>query len=113
MRVRTGTMEFMAIEVFLRISHTCRHNLESFFSCSYLAVQCAQDGWSKKWLKKSLLAKWHTDGYQEITNVKLEIWLILEEFPPDLDWIKPLCLFPTRKGDIFTGTLKNLKFCID
>ncbi|KMP04337.1 hypothetical protein CIRG_04028 [Coccidioides immitis RMSCC 2394] len=43
-RYRTGTMEFMAIEVLLNIDHTYRHDLESFF---YVLIwQCALRGWA-------------------------------------------------------------------
>ncbi|EDN07437.1 predicted protein [Histoplasma mississippiense (nom. inval.)] len=42
---RTGTMEFMAIEVLLNIDHTYRHDLESFF---YVLIwQCVRRGWEK------------------------------------------------------------------
>jgi len=47
-RCRTGTMEFMAIEVLLGISHTYRHDLESFFYV--LLWQCGRRGW--KFLRK-------------------------------------------------------------
>ena len=41
-RCHTGTMEFMAIEVLFGISHTYRHDLESFF---YVLIwQCARRG---------------------------------------------------------------------
>ena len=39
----TGTMEFMAIEVLLGISHAYHHDLESFF---YVLIwQCARRSW--------------------------------------------------------------------
>ncbi|SLM34979.1 serine threonine-protein kinase sgk2, partial [Lasallia pustulata] len=43
-RHRTGTMEFMAIEVLLGISHTYRHDIEAFF---YVLIWlCARRGWA-------------------------------------------------------------------
>jgi serine/threonine protein kinase len=67
-RHRTGTMEFMAIEVLLGYSHTYRHDLESFF---YVLIwQCARRGWGKEWPKDSLLTKWYTGSYREIANAK-------------------------------------------
>ncbi|TPX24430.1 hypothetical protein DIZ76_013777 [Coccidioides immitis] len=116
-RYRTGTMEFMAIEVLLNIDHTYRHDLESFF---YVLIwQCALRGWGKEWPKRSLLTNWYTNSYRGIATAKLGVVgangfeLILEEFPPKFDSIKPLCrelrgiLFPVRESDIFTGTPKD------
>jgi serine/threonine protein kinase len=113
-RCRTGTMEFMAIEVLLNKDHTYRHDLESFF---YVLIwQCARRGWGEEWPKKSLLKKWYTGDYRDIATLKLGVIsangfeLILEEFPPEFDCIKPLCrelrgiLFPFHKGGILTGT---------
>ena len=117
-RCRTGTMEFMAIEVLLNVDHTYRHDLESFF---YVLIwQCARRGWSEAWPKKSLLAKWYTDSYREIASAKRgNMYVdgfedILEEFPPRFDCVKPLCrelrgiLFPYREG-LFVGTPKDPK----
>jgi len=115
-RCRTGTMEFMAIEVLLNVDHTYRHDLESFF---YVLIwQCARRGWGEEWPKKSLLTKWYTDSYREIASAKRgNMYVdgfedILEEFPPHFDCVKPLCrelrgiLFPYREG-LFVGTPKD------
>jgi len=117
-RHRTGTMEFMAIEVLLGYSHTYRHDLESFF---YVLIwQCARRGWGEEWPKDSLLTKWYTGSYREIANAKfgnmsksetagLAFENILDEFPPLFDCVKPLCrtirdiLFPYGNG-LFIGT---------
>ncbi|KAH8746090.1 serine/threonine-protein kinase Sgk2 [Diaporthe sp. PMI_573] len=120
-RHRTGTMEFMAIEVLLGISHTYRHDLEAFF---YVLVWlCARRGWalagtSKRPATKTILSHWYTGTYKDIARNKLGdmdegkgkgLDLILEEFPPAFDCVKPLCrtirkvLFPYRNG-LFTGT---------
>lgn len=120
-RCRTGTMEFMAIEVLLGRSHTYRHDLESFF---YVLIwQCAHRGW--EFLKKprgrstSKLRAWYTGNYEEIANAKLGhmskaedkgFGFILREFPSEFDCVKPLCrelrriLFPIHKDELFTGT---------
>ncbi|KAH8753314.1 FunK1 protein kinase [Diaporthe sp. PMI_573] len=123
-RCRTGTMEFMAIEVLLGISHTYRHDLESFF---YVLIwQCVRRGW--EFLNKpvdhsnSKLRAWYTGNYEDIANAKLGHMIkaenkgfgfILREFPPEFDCVKPLCrelrgiLFPMHNGDLFTGTPKD------
>ncbi|KJZ69638.1 hypothetical protein HIM_10977 [Hirsutella minnesotensis 3608] len=122
-RCRTGTMEFMAIEVLLGISHTYRHDLESFF---YVLIwQCVRRGW--EFLKKpmdhsnSKLRAWYTGNYEDIATVKLShmskaedmgFGFILREFPPEFDCVKPLCrelrgiLFPYKDG-LFVGTPKD------
>lgn len=122
-RHRTGTMEFMAIEVLLEISHTYRHDLESFF---YVLIwQCARRGWDLLWKSReqpaSRLRGWYTGNYEEIANTKLGhmdagkgkgLDLLLREFPPVFDCVKPLCrtirgiLFPYKDGT-FTGTPKD------
>ncbi|EXU95608.1 protein kinase [Metarhizium robertsii] len=121
-RHRTGTMEFMAIEVLLGISHTYRHDLEAFF---YVLIWlCARRGWalvgpSRKLATKSILSHWYTGTYKDIARNKLGdmikaedkgFGLVLKEFPPEFDCVKPLCrelrriLFPIYDGDLFTGT---------
>ena len=117
-RHRTGTMEFMAIEVLLGIAHTYRHDLEAFF---YVLIWlCARRGWnlaskSGRAPKSSMLSRWYTGGYQDIAQSKrgdmdkngLEV--ILREFPAMFNCLKPLCrairdaLFPHKDG-LFTGS---------
>jgi hypothetical protein len=121
-RHRTGTMEFMAIEVLLNTSHTYRHDLESFFYV--LLWLSAQQGWllSGNHVGKptnSKLLKWYSDTYEEIARIKRSdmnttgLEYILKEFPSEFDRVKQLCrelreiLFPGRVGDIFTGTPKD------
>ena len=51
-RHQTGTMEFMAIEVLLRVSHTYRHDLESFFYvllCGCAPVAYGKGSFSACW----------------------------------------------------------------
>ncbi|KAL1978374.1 hypothetical protein VTN31DRAFT_1233 [Thermomyces dupontii] len=116
-RYRTGTMEFMAIEVLLNVDHTYRHDLEPFF---YMLIwQCARRGWGEEWPTKSLLKNWYTGGYSDIATAKRGVVgvngleLGLDESSPDFHFAKPLCgelwgiLFPLRYDDIFTGTPKE------
>ncbi|KJZ69251.1 hypothetical protein HIM_11354 [Hirsutella minnesotensis 3608] len=115
-RCRTGTMEFMAIEVLQGIDHTYRHDLESFL---YVLIwQCARHGWGREWPKDALITKWYTGSYREIAHAKRgDMGVdgfedILEEFPPHFNCVKPLCrelrgiLFPYREG-LFVGTPKE------
>jgi Fungal protein kinase len=123
-RCRIGTMEFMAIEVLLGVSHTYLHDLESFF---YVPIwQCARRGW--EFLNKptdqfkSKLRAWYTGNYEDIANAKLGHMIkaenkgfgfILREFPLEFNCVKPLCselreiLFPMHNGGLFTGTPKD------
>ncbi|RMZ76173.1 hypothetical protein DV736_g6707, partial [Chaetothyriales sp. CBS 134916] len=120
-RCRTGTMEFMAIEVLQGISHTYRHDLELFF---YVLIwQCGRCGWkflhsSKEQPVPSLLTKWYIGTYREIASTKRGHMHvdgfedILVEFPPRFDCVKLLCrelrgvLFPYKEG-LFVGTPKD------
>ncbi|KAG6037944.1 hypothetical protein E4U41_004648 [Claviceps citrina] len=116
---RTGTMEFMAIEVLEGKSHTYRHDLESFFYV--LLWLCARRAWLLPSIPGqgpdvSATSLWYTGTYQAIarnkrydmTGGRLEQLLI--EFPDVFDSVKPLCrtiqgiLFPWMGNDIFTGT---------
>ncbi len=126
-RHRTGTMEFMAIEVLLEISHTYRHDLESFF---YVLVwQCARRGWalagiSKTPVTSTILSHWFTGTYKDIARNKRGdmdkngLEAILREFPQVFDCVKPLCrtirdvLFPYKDG-LFTGTPQDPKILYD
>ncbi|KAL9124715.1 MAG: hypothetical protein Q9217_005981 [Psora testacea] len=121
-RHQTGTMEFMAIEVLRRVSHTYRHDLESFFYV--LLWICARRAWEREYRcrvvdgpKESMLSKWYAGSYKEIARNK-EYTMgvngfkeLLEEFPPVFDRVRPLCkeirgiLFPLLEdGALYTGT---------
>ncbi|KAL7955674.1 serine/threonine-protein kinase Sgk2 [Trichoderma compactum] len=120
-RHRTGTMEFMAIEVLLGISHTYRHDLEAFFYV--LLWLCARRGWALSEAphlqpRQTRLTLWYTGSYQAIARVKsgdmLEFGLefILNEFPEEFNCVKPLCkrirnILFSHKGSYFTGTPKD------
>ncbi|KAK2591533.1 hypothetical protein QQS21_010783 [Conoideocrella luteorostrata] len=105
-RHRTGTMQFMAIEVLRGVDdHTYRHDLESFF---YVVLwMCARCAWDEgKDLCKdgetapeeSMLRKWEIGSFKDIADAKeghmtvngLE--RIMNEFPESFDMAKPLCL---------------------
>lgn len=125
-RCRTGTMEFMAIEVLRGESHTYRHDLESFY---YVLIwQCGYHGWdfsqsqSKSRQKDNQLHNWYKGSYNEIAVTKTGMAdpntldkLLREVFPPEFRLIKPLCkrlrdiLFPidTSTHGFFTGTFKD------
>lgn len=96
---RTGTIEFMAIEVLMRAEiHTYRHDLEAFF---YVLIWlCARQGWdfsNKKRPKNSLLVRWYTGKFDDIVQTKLGNMtdkgfpLIMKEFPPEFNGVKSLC----------------------
>ncbi|KAK5999022.1 hypothetical protein PT974_01409 [Cladobotryum mycophilum] len=126
-RHRTGTMEFMAIEVLLGISHTYRHDLEAFF---YVLVWlCARRGWalagtSKRPEAKTILSHWYTGTYEDIARSKRGdmdkngLETILREYPQAFDCVKPLCrtirdvLFPHKDG-LFTGTPQDPNILYD
>ncbi|KAL2371887.1 hypothetical protein RJ035_001594 [Blastomyces gilchristii] len=133
-RHQTGTMEFMAIEVLLNIDHTYRHDLESFF---YVLIwQCAHHGWELKPPQTShqlqeksgfsMLKKWYTGNYEEIATYKrgnMEAGgferILMKEFPPWFDWVKPLCrnirriLFPHGVEGLIVGTPQDPKRLYD
>ncbi|KAK3177211.1 hypothetical protein OEA41_008540 [Lepraria neglecta] len=121
-RHQTGTMEFMAIEVLRLVSHSYRHDLESFFYV--LLWICARRAWEREFKcklkdrpERNILTKWYTGGYDDIADAKAGYMhvdgfdKILEEFPQAFDRVKPLCkkirgiLFPLHKdGELFIGT---------
>jgi hypothetical protein len=120
-RFRTGTMQFMAIEVLNGLSHTYRHDLESFFYV-FLWI-CIRRGWESyspsKIPEDSLLTGWYTGSYREIARAKKSRMLksdfreILDSFPPTLSHLTTTAdeirgiLFPMRDDDLFIGTPAN------
>ncbi|KAL2888559.1 serine/threonine-protein kinase Sgk2 [Ceratocystis lukuohia] len=101
-RHRTGTMQFMAIEVLRKKDHTYRHDLESFFYV--LLWMCGRQAWSNGFAgnrnppKYSRLRKWEIGTCEDIADTKRGHMFvdglqdIMEEFPEALDVVKPLCL---------------------
>ncbi|KAF7951951.1 hypothetical protein EAE96_007248 [Botrytis aclada] len=125
-RHRTGTMQFIAIEVLEGNGHTYRHDLESFF---YVFLwMCVRYGYEDTdrpklnkliRLKTNLLRGWYTGTYTEIANTKHghmdknRFENIVAEFAPKFENLKPLArelryvLFPIRNGAIFIGTFQD------
>lgn len=131
---RTGTMQFMAIEVLQGKGHTYRHDLESFF---YVFIwMCIRyefedigeiSGSLRSTTKKirtrsistSRLQKWYTGSYTDIARIKTGdmhqngFEHIIAEFAPQFENQKQLArdlrsaLFPTREGERFTGTFRD------
>ena len=121
-RHKTGTMQFMAIEVLRGIDHTYRHDLESFFYV--LLWICARRVWERGFRCKrkdrprdSALKGWYRGTFKEIAKIKYYDMSVdgfkelLEEFPSSLDCVKPLCIkirgmfFPILKdGSMDIGT---------
>ncbi|KAI9799669.1 MAG: hypothetical protein M1825_004404 [Sarcosagium campestre] len=125
-RYRTGTMQFMAIEVLEGKGHTYRHDLESFFYVFlWMCIRYGYEGVARQKLEKllrpktNLLRGWYTGMYTEVANTKLghmgknRFEKVIAKFAPKFENLKQLArelrstLFPLRDEDIFTGTLHD------
>ncbi|KAH9204398.1 hypothetical protein DL95DRAFT_529276 [Leptodontidium sp. 2 PMI_412] len=125
-RHRTGTMQFMAIEVLEGKGHTYRHDLESFFYVFiWMCIRYGYEGTRRQKPSKvvrpktNILRGWYTGIYTEIARNKVgdmgknRFENIIVEFAPKFENLKPLArelrstLFPIRDGDIFTGTFHD------
>ncbi|KAJ2996584.1 hypothetical protein NUW58_g927 [Xylaria curta] len=116
-RHRTGTMQFMAVEVLRTADHTYRHDLESFFYV--LLWMCARQSWSNGFAgeerppKESLLRRWEIGSIKYIAAAKEgdmtvnRLEDIMGEFPGTLDTVKPLCL---EIRSIMFGDTARLRF---
>lgn len=114
-RHRTGTREFMAIEVLEGKAHTYRHDLESFFYV-FLWVIIRHNLQYSPW--ESQLRPWYTGSYRQIADMKrshmdkLRFVTFLDEFPSKFNGLKGLAeelrdvLFPCRNG-LITGTYSD------
>ncbi|OAA35271.1 serine/threonine-protein kinase Sgk2 [Metarhizium rileyi] len=104
-RHRTGTIQFMAVEVLRGEHHTYRHDLESFFYV--LLWMCARCAWHrvKRFRREgeiapeeSLLRKWEIGRFKDIADAKEghmtvnSLERIMNEFPESFHIVKPLCL---------------------
>ncbi|KAF4506884.1 hypothetical protein G6O67_006921 [Ophiocordyceps sinensis] len=101
-RHRTGTMQFMAVEVLRKADHTYRHDLESFFYV--LLWMCVRESWEKPDFnggeepETNRLRKWEIGSFEDIARTKVGdmtvngLEEIMDEFPYALDVVKPLCL---------------------
>ncbi|PQE05123.1 serine threonine- kinase Sgk2 protein [Rutstroemia sp. NJR-2017a BBW] len=106
-RHRTGTMQFMAIEVLEGKGHTYRHDLESFFYV-FLWI-CVRYGYEDTGSQKPSKLK--------LLEIRFEN--IIVEFAPKFENLKPLArelrhvLFPIRDEAIFTGTFHDHSIMYD
>jgi hypothetical protein len=119
-RHRTGTMEFMAIEVLEGRAHTYRHDLESFFYVFLWVIIRYGQEMDKNLLKTSRLRRWYAGTYEDIAEIKgrhmdkKHFRGIMAEFPPKFNGLKELAeelrrtLFPIRDESLFTGTYRDL-----
>jgi len=125
-RHRTGTMQFMAIEVLGGKGNTYRHDLESFFYVFvWMCIRYGYEGTGGRKPNKqtrpktSILRGLYTGTYTEIANTKQghmgknRFETVVAECAPKFESLKPLArglrsaLFPIRDGDIFTGTFHD------
>jgi hypothetical protein len=123
-RHRTGTMQFMAIEVLEGNGHTYRHDLESFFyvfiwMCIRHGITGGQKPNKLTRPKTNILRGWYTGIYTEIARNKVgdmdknRFENVIVEFTSQFENLKPLArelrqvLFPIRDGAIFTGTFHD------
>ncbi|KAG9230390.1 hypothetical protein BJ875DRAFT_487995 [Amylocarpus encephaloides] len=101
-RHRTGTMQFMAIEVLEGKGHTYRHDLESFFFV--FVWMCIRYGYADTGRQKpnkpmrpktNILRGWYTRIYVEIARNKVgdmgknRFENIIAEFAPNFETLKP------------------------
>ncbi|KAI0553760.1 serine/threonine-protein kinase Sgk2 [Xylaria curta] len=118
---RTGTIQFMAIQVLQGVDHTYRHDLESFFYV--LLWMCAHQSWENKLnnpeetqVGVNMLQQWG-GSFANAVSVKsghmsnLSIFQqILDNFPEAMEPVKKLCfeireiLFPGGYGFLVTDT---------
>ncbi|KAG6147517.1 hypothetical protein E4U37_007957 [Claviceps purpurea] len=122
-----GTLPYMAVEVLLKIDHTYRHDVESFFYV--LLCMCGREAWDpvkglavegEKQRRKSRFRKWHVGTLQDIAELKQGQMVapetldnLMSEFPKALEVVKPLCeelreiIFPPKGKGKSYGTLWN------
>ncbi|KAG6107264.1 hypothetical protein E4U14_004251 [Claviceps sp. LM454 group G7] len=115
----------MAVEVLLKINHTYRHDVESFFYV--LLRMCGCEAWDpvkglavkgEKQRKESRFRKWHVGTLEviaelkqgQMANINNLRMMVMCEFPKALDVVKPLCeellriIFPPTEYGINFGT---------
>jgi hypothetical protein len=127
-RHRTGTMQFMAIEVLEGEGHTYRHDLESFFYVFiWMCIRYGHDDMDdklkgKKWTRLAAISRlrgWYAGTYAEIARNKLGdidkngFEKVIAEFSPQFENQKQLVrelrstLFPIRDGAVFRSTFHD------
>lgn len=119
---RTGTMQFMAIEVLQGKGHTYRHDLESFFYVFiWVCIRYGQDTVNStlEASATSRLRRWYTGTYTDIADTKIGhmdknvFENIIAEFAVKFETLKQLArklrhvIFPIKDGAIFTGTFRD------
>jgi len=115
-RRRTGTIQFMAIEVLEGEAHTYRHDLESLFYVFLWVIIHSGLGPNKGLPSSSPLRYWYSGTYLQIAAMKKShmekttFETILDWFPPQFRGLQPLArelrqiLFPIRNESVFRGT---------
>lgn len=124
-RHRTGTMQFMAIEILEGKKHTYRHDLESFlYVFMWMCIRYGHEGAGEfqarpRSTRTNVLRDWYTGNYRRIARMKRgdmdknAFEYIVSEFAPQFESLKQLArelrnvLFPIRDGAIFTGTFRD------
>ncbi|KAG9229469.1 hypothetical protein BJ875DRAFT_537697 [Amylocarpus encephaloides] len=132
---RTGTIQFMAIEVFQGKDHTYRHDLKSFFyAFTWICIRYSHEdvaevketdtpgsNSNKRMMRPmtSRLQAWYAGTYVRIANTKRGHMDkngyedIIMEFQQKFKELKQLArelrtvLFPIKDGAIFTGTFQD------
>ncbi|KAG6205512.1 hypothetical protein E4U34_008423 [Claviceps purpurea] len=101
-----GTLPFMAAQVLLKIDHTYRHDIESFFYV--LLWLCGREAWDpvknlavegEKQHQDSCFQEWRVGALHKIASFKKGQMANIDnlrttvmcEFPKALDVVKPLC----------------------
>jgi hypothetical protein len=132
---RTGTMQFMAVEVLEGKGHTYRHDLESFlyvFLWTLIRYGHADEDNDLKPKKRTIsataascLRDWYTGTYAQIARNKVgdmdkkRFENVIAQFAAVFEELKPLArdlrnvLFPIMDGAIFTGTYCNSSIMYD
>ena len=139
---RTGTMQFMAIEVLQGKGHTYRHDLESlFYVFIWMCIRYGHEDVADvdetnapssksnkrkvRPIRTSRLRGWYTGTYAEIANTKRGhmdkngFEDIITEFAPKFEDLKQLAqelqsvLFPIKDGAIFTSTFRDYDIMYD
>lgn len=112
---RTGTMEFMAIEILQGgTAHSWRHDLESFFYVLIWICALYHGAERPRKPRPTVLEGWSLQNAADSKYVQMaskkKFEHILESFAEYFSGLKDLMrewraiLFPLRNGEIFTGT---------
>ena len=100
-RHRTGTVQFMAIQVLLKADHTYRHDIESFFYV--LLWMYARESWLKQFSGEEMpllipLRDREVGSFERIARIKKGdvtvngLEAIVDQFPDVFEVVKPSCM---------------------